>query len=112
MLHSVKALSPSCFSDGLFLAFHVGTSSAHALKVEVFPRPSSPLHKWSTPTSAHFTLRSMTLKFLSLVWTSDVNSRLRLDKALRVYICTQDLHLALSANGPPSCLSQKSGHQH
>lgn len=112
MLHSVKALSPSCFSDGPFLAFHVGTSSAYALNVEIFPRPSSPLHKRSTPTPVHFTLSSMTLKFLSLVWPSDVNSRLRLDKALRVYICTRDLHLAPLANRPPSCLTQKCGHQH
>ena len=37
----------------------------------------------------------MTLKSLSLVWISDVNFELRLEKALLVYTYTQDLYLTL-----------------
>lgn len=75
----------------------------------MLPRTLLALTQASTPTSARFTFRSTALKSLSLVWISDVNSGLRLEKALLVYIYTQDLYLTLSANGPQSCLSQKSG---
>lgn len=47
----------------------------------------------------------MTLKSLSLVWISDVNFELRLEKALLVYTYTQDLYLTLgewTAESPES----------
>lgn len=64
----------------------------------VLPRTLLALTQASTPTSARFTFRSTALKSLSLVWISSVNSGLR-QKALFVYIYTQDLYLTLFVNG-------------
>lgn len=83
-----------------------GLPRGHFLSCPCSPGPSLAL----TQASSHictFRTGPTALKSLSLVWISDVNSGLRLEKALFVYICTQDLYLTLSANGPQSCMESE-----